>query len=115
VGLKVQQLVWLLSVMQFDVCFVYKLYFISVDDSTKDTHSHNNNRSRRLIKYTDKTNVYRKWFGILVMFEFDVDEPQSYKDALRSKYAHFWMPAFRVQFLDQRRIYITSHGSYHPS
>jgi hypothetical protein len=104
VGLEVQQLVGLLSVMQADVYFVYKLYLITVDDSTKDAHSHNNSRSRRVIKYTDKANVYRKSFGNLVIFEFDVDEPQSYKDALRSKYAHFWMQAFRVQFLDQRRI-----------
>lgn len=104
VGLEVQQLVGLLSLMQANVYFVYKLYFISVGDSTVVAHSHNYSRSRRVIKFTDKVNVYRKSFGYLVIIEFDVDEPQSYKDVLRSKYAHFWMPAFQVQFLDQRGI-----------
>jgi hypothetical protein len=36
------------------------------------------------MKYTDKANVDRKSFGNLVMFEFNFDEPQNYKDALRS-------------------------------
>ncbi|EFX65120.1 hypothetical protein DAPPUDRAFT_333508 [Daphnia pulex] len=55
------QLIWVNLI--YKTQDLLKWVWRSSNDSTKDAHSHNNSRSRRLIKYTDKTNV-RKRFGI---------------------------------------------------
>lgn len=83
------------------IFIVYKFYLISADASHVVNHPYNYRHSGRVIKHTETVIEYRKSFGHLVKTELEVDEPQSYKEALRSNYAHFWMLDFKEEFIAQ--------------
>ena len=54
-------------------------------------------RSARTIRHTDKDIEYRRSLGLASLSELDVDEPQSYKEALRSPFRKERMEAFALE------------------
>jgi hypothetical protein len=68
---------------------VYNFYLIYEVALPVVNHPQNCRLSGRVMKHTETVIEYRKPFGHLVVTELEVDEPQSYKEALLSNYAHF--------------------------
>jgi len=61
-------------------------------------------RSGRTVRLTDKGREYRQSLGLANLSELDVDEPQSYKEAMQSPFSEEWLEAFRVEFCAQQAI-----------
>jgi hypothetical protein len=61
-------------------------------------------RSGRTVRLTDKGREYRQSLGLATLSELDVDEPQSYKEAMQSPFSEEWLEAFRVEFCARQAI-----------
>ena len=80
--------------------------------SIHDSHNYRRpTRSGRVPRYTDRYVEYMESFGNAAstdpapkrssFFELEVDEPQTYKQAVESRYAEQWLPAFKAEYDSQ--------------